>query len=351
MVGTLFNIALLVENDYYPLLIILSFLALAFTKNRRALIISMIVVLLLLPALKGFYQEDRPCKDMLSEVDCKNFEFPTNVYGFPSGHAITAILLPAAALGTYAMFFFLPAAILIAFLRVYLGVHTLNQISAGIALGLVVYFLVLRIDAIIQNKFRKMELIRGSARKEDGRQIIHILGGYLLIGLLLWLGLPGMELLLIGGIVFGMILINMKMLGLKLGPFEFILDDFERREAEFAGRGALLFGIGVLLILSFVYLRNSDFALAMLAIFATGDAFSTIIGRKYGKNKLLWNSRKSWEGMLAFFVTSSVASFPFIGFAGIFFSAILALVETLDIHIDDNLLIPIVCVVLFQLFG
>jgi dolichol kinase len=311
----------------------------------------MLVVLLLLPALKSFYQEDRPCKDMLSEVDCKNFEFPANVYGFPSGHAITAILLPAAALGTYALFFFLPIAFLIAFLRVYLGVHTLNQISAGVALGLVVYFLILRIDGIIQNRFRKAELKRGSALNENGRQLIHVLGGYFLIGLLLWLGLPSMELLLIGGIIFGMMIINMKMLGMKLGPFEFLFSRFERKEAEFAGRGAFLFGIGVLLILSFVYLRNSDFALAMLAIFATGDGFSTIIGRKYGKNKLLWNFRKSWEGLLAFFVSSSIASFPFIGFAGIFFSAILALVETLDIHIDDNLLIPIVCVVLFQLFG
>ncbi|MFH0971745.1 MAG: phosphatase PAP2 family protein [Candidatus Micrarchaeota archaeon] len=355
----IYLISSVLSTDYYPILILLTFIALAFSRNRRSLIIALLVIVLALPALKTFYAESRPCT-ALSSPFCTEFEFQSEKYGFPSGHAATAIILPAATLGTYALFFFLPAAFLIAFSRVYLDMHTLNQIAAGVALGLLVFFIAKLIHEYLQMG-RAASLRKQASKKpassETGRQLIHILGGFLAIGMLLFLGntpadrLYNTEMIILCGMVSGIWIMNMKMVGMNIGAFEHFLRKFERVGEEFDGRGALLYVIGVLLLISFTFPRDPNFALAALAIFATGDCFSTIIGRKYGANKLAWNTRKSWQGMSGFFITSSIVSYPFIGIAGIFYSAALAIVETLDLHIDDNLLIPMCTVVLFQIFG
>ena len=85
-------------------------------------------------------------------------------------------------------------------------------------------------------------------------------------------------------------------------------------------------------------------AFSMLII---GDTLAALIGRKFGKHKLLF---KSFEGTLAFFVGSSlvvlftpkVGNFPeefIIGFIGAFIGAI---VENVSSHyVDDNLSIPL----------
>ncbi len=342
MTGIFQFVSLVLNNHYYPILIVLAFIALAFSKNRKALIVSLILVTLLTPALKGFYHEERPCNSIPSIVDCRDF-------GFPSGHAITAVLLAAATLGTYAFFFFLPTAFTIAFSRIYLGVHDLNQLAGGISLGLFVFFVLERFH---QSRFG--EKIKGKkADSEFGRQILHILGGFGVLGLLLHFGpnsngIMFTELFVLAALIFGMLLINLKLLKAKLGPIDYLLGKYERI-GDFSGRGALLYVIGVLLLLS--YSRDSSFLLGALAIFATGDAFSTIIGIKYGTHKLSWNKKKSLEGTFAFFAASSIASFMFMGPIAIVYSAILALIESLDIQIDDNLLIPISALMLNIFIG
>ncbi|MBI5224650.1 phosphatase PAP2 family protein [Candidatus Micrarchaeota archaeon] len=340
MPGVFQFVSLVLNNHYYPILIVLSFIALAFSKNRKALIISLILVTLLTPALKSYYQEERPCKTIPTIVDCRDF-------GFPSGHAITAVLLAASTLGTYAFFFFLPTAFTIAFSRIYLGVHDLNQLTGGISLGLFVYFMLERFH---QSNFG-LEIRRKKTVSEIGRQFFHLMGGFGVLLLLLFFsptneGILFTELAVIAALIIGLLLINLKMLKAKLGPIDYLLSKFERF-GEFPGRGALLYVVGVLLLLS--YSRDTSFLLGALAIFATGDAFSTIIGVKFGKHKLYWNKKKSLEGTFAFFASSSIAAYVFMGPIAIVYSAILALIESIDFQIDDNLLIPF-CALILNLF-
>ncbi|MFH1750886.1 MAG: phosphatase PAP2 family protein [Candidatus Micrarchaeota archaeon] len=334
------NVSILLDKDYYPVLIILAFLALAFSKHRRVLIVSFLVVILLTATLKTFYQEDRPCKLFPALVDC-------NDYGFPSGHTITSILLPAATLGSWAMFMFLPLAFLIAFSRIYVGVHTLNQVVAGVSLGLFVYFALERLHEGLEPIRKKAR--KGMALIEGGRQVIHILAGLIVICLLLWFGLDesglaSVEMLLLGFLISGMMLINMRMLGMWVGPFGKVLDMFDRKGDIFPGRGPLMYLVGLLLIMA--YSKDFNFMLAAISIFSLGDGLSTLVGTRYGSHKLSWNPGKSWEGMAAFFISGSVAAYLFIGPIALFYSGILALVETLDFHIDDNLLIPFFAVVI-----
>ncbi len=351
----LIGISLLLENHYYPILILLTFIALAFSKYRRSLIVSLILVILLVGGLKGAFQEARPCSQGGTLTDCNDFELPVNAYGFPSGHSSTSILLAAATLGTYAFVFFLPLAFLVSFTRIVIGVHSLNQIVAGMALALAVFFIFQKAHLRQRKDLKNKEKL--AATKEVGRQLIHIFIGFAIIALLLWVGKDGQdslfatEMLLLGLLFSGMLLINAKMLGLGIGPFEWVIRRFERREALFPGRGALLYLVGGLLIISFIYVREPATGLAVIAIFATGDGFSTIFGRRFGKNKLPWNVHKSWEGMAAFFVSSSIVAYPFIGLMAIPYSAALSVIETLDFQIDDNLLLPLAAIALNWVFG
>jgi dolichol kinase len=87
-------------------------------------------------------------------------------------------------------------------------------------------------------------------------------------------------------------------------------------------------------------------ASAACTILVVGDAFSNIIGRRFGKIKIIGN--RTIEGSLAFLVTAFAASLlfvsPALGFAGAAGGAI----AELDGRPNDNLLIPLVaaCVML-----
>lgn len=113
------------------------------------------------------------------------------------------------------------------------------------------------------------------------------------------------------------------------------------------------------------------------AILALGDGMATIVGRKWGSAKLVWNREKSWAGMIAFMVFASIgASFFFIWCQpnvmastilwkreslepilhlsvmyvvalSVMTAALAAFLETLPLGIDDNILVPLASVGFF----
>ena len=67
---------------------------------------------------------------------------------------------------------------------------------------------------------------------------------------------------------------------------------------------------------------------------------ATIIGKRYGKTKLIYNRSKSLEGLFAFLFFS----LPVVYFAGaqmVTVVIIASILETIDIGVDDNVLIPL----------
>ncbi|MFQ5975016.1 MAG: DUF92 domain-containing protein [Candidatus Hydrothermarchaeales archaeon] len=122
-------------------------------------------------------------------------------------------------------------------------------------------------------------------------------------------------------------------------------------------RGPLFFGlVAVFLVVFFpLYL-----AAVCIVIMGFGDGFATVIGRRFGGSHVGWAKKeKTLEGALAFFIFASISSFfililikeafPIINEAStirLFLYAIItsfvgALVEILDITIDDNLSVPV----------
>jgi len=119
-------------DKYWPLCLILMFVAAMFlTKRRLALVLALLLALAILPLARGYYGVPRPC--LTEKTNCI-FE-----PGFPSAHATTAFVFVAASVGTPLFLFFLPIGLFAAFSRVYLGVHSLEQIAGGIALGIILF--------------------------------------------------------------------------------------------------------------------------------------------------------------------------------------------------------------------
>ena len=181
--------------------------------------------------------------------------------------------------------------------------------------------------------------------KEDKRQLIHIAIGIAAVILLLSIQRPQFVAVTFAIILLGLLLINFRFLDKKLEIVEKIVGLFERDNVRFAGWGSACYATGVLIIATF--LTGTDSIIAGIIILALGDGMASIIGKR-GRIKLPFNRNKSLEGTLAFFVFSLPAYF-FIGQNGIVIALICAIVESLDLKLDDNLIIPIAYVLTYML--
>ncbi len=121
------------------------------------------------------------------------------------------------------------------------------------------------------------------------------------------------------------------------------LKGYERPGEYF--QGAATFFLGSLLA---VLLFPVDVATACIAVLAAGDAFSTLIGKLYGKHKLPINKEKSWEGSITFLIVSFAILWLFDPTKALYIAPIVTLVEMLP-KVDDNITIPLAIGFLFLL--
>jgi membrane-associated phospholipid phosphatase len=135
-------VALFFHNYAYSLVAILSLLTFPSLRGKNryfALAYSMVLVLALALLLKDIYAIPRPCNSWL---DAPKACLAPDDYAFPSGHTAFAFVFVAASLGTGIFPVYLALGALIAFSRVYLGVHSVADIGGGAVLGLLTYFFV-----------------------------------------------------------------------------------------------------------------------------------------------------------------------------------------------------------------
>lgn len=141
----------------------------------------------------------------------------------------------------------------------------------------------------------------------------------------------------------GMLVVDYKLKKKSIRFLDALFHLLERPHAT-PGYGAFWFGVGVLAL--FAFLSNTNEISASVLILAIGDSFSTLAG-SLGANKLFYNKQKTLEGMLAFFFSSCIAIL-FIGWAAIPLAALCAFVESFNFHLDDNIVVPIACIVFFS---
>lgn len=181
---------------------------------------------------------------------------------------------------------------------------------------------------------------------EDERQLFHIFLGACSIALVLALGIQLASYVVGVILVLGLILVHMKLSGMRLGPLDNIIARFERPGIT-PGYGAMTIAAGTLAILTL--LSNKEQILSSFVILGLGDAASTLIGTR-SKQKLPWSRKKTYAGTAAFFVASLPAMY-YAGWPAVLVAAAAALAESFETNVDDNLIISVVCVIAFRLIG
>ncbi len=180
-------------------------------------------------------------------------------------------------------------------------------------------------------------------KSETERQLLHVVVGLLAIVFVMQFG-RGM---LMGAVFFvimiGLLLVNMTLLGKKIGLVEWFIKHFERNNIPFPGWGSACYATGVLLVASFIEDQNA--VIAAIFIMAVGDGVSTLIGRR-GRIKIPYNKKKTLEGTTAFFLFS-LLGYLFVGEIILPIALIAAVVESLDLPVDDNLSLPVALTFLF----
>lgn len=183
---------------------------------------------------------------------------------------------------------------------------------------------------------------------EIRRRLIHISVGLVVIAALSIWGLGSYEYIegaLFAAFLVGLWVIDQKLKKRDLPVVDYMLEMFERPHATPA-YGAFWYGMGVLLLISFV--TNLNFIQAGIAILAFGDGVATLVGRS-GTRRIFYNQNKTVEGSVAFLIASSLGAYIFIGNAGIALSFVCMLAESVDWGVDDNFIIPLTCVVFYLL--
>lgn len=121
----------------------------------------------------------------------------------------------------------------------------------------------------------------------------------------------------------------------------------EEEKLEWA-RAPLFLALGVLGAVSFF-----SWEAALLGIYQVGfcDTMAAYFGKKWGKTKLPFFSRKTYAGLIAYFITALPLSFLYLSpSTAITLSLVGAFLESLPFKDWDNLTIPIVIAFLAEQF-
>lgn len=185
----------------------------------------------------------------------------------------------------------------------------------------------------------------GEFHFELGRKLVHLFFGLFLIFILMNLGRSILIIFLAIFLAVGSMMIVLISLGWRIPLAQWFENRFEREDVRFPGYGAFWFVVGALLIA--VFLQSTDEIAAVLLVLAAGDSAATIFG-VLGKHRLPHNQNKTVEGSAAFFIFSLFASY-FVGWTAVGLAALGAAVESLNMPVDDNLLIPMFLIIVLKL--
>lgn len=176
------------------------------------------------------------------------------------------------------------------------------------------------------------------------RKLFHSLFGLALIFILFYFGRKILIIYLGLLLLFGSIMIVVRLKGYRIPIAYWFEETFERDNVAFPGYGAFWYVVGTLLMV--LSLSNSNEIAAAVLPLALGDSAATIFGIR-GIHPLPYNKRKTVEGSISFLIFS-LMSCLFAGWMGIPLAVLTAVAESLPIPIDDNLVIPISAVVFFM---
>ncbi len=266
-------------------------------------------------------------------------------YSFPSMHAAFVFSLIQVIKQTNEKWLhksWIIFATLIAFTRIYLGVHTLSDIIFGAVVGYSISLLVCKLDSKYNLLNSFFHHIRNTF--EFRRQIVHTITG---IGIIVLIRLEMVNTPVFIGILAAGGLVSFLSRKYRLPFIGVLLDYFERdkKRHSFPGQGSFFLVLGSFLA---YLLFDRETACASIAIMAVGDSITNIVGTFFGRYKNPFNQKKHLEGTFMAIIVSTLAAWYFVPLIPAFLASFSSMIlESLDLKIgnlelDDNLFIPII---------
>lgn len=334
-------IALLIDNPLIFSILVITLAYLSSEKKRpfQYLLYAMSTALILSMILKPLFLVQRPCHLLDSPAYC----LPD--FSLPSTHAAVAFSLAISLLSTKRFPYALLFASLISYSRVFLGVHSTFDVLASISVALISIFILdlLKFQSPVLTHEKKQTTSKNY--DESKRQAIHMLLG--LFFFFIWLVYPLLSIGLLSlGLMIGLILFHLKAKGSKILIADIFLEHAERGLTP-PGLGALTFFAGISISL---LIPDTNIAIATCLLLIIGDSASSLIGTRFGRNRLPYNDKKSVEGTMTFLLIGliivsaiSYSLFPLVLLA--------TFAESITGHrLDDNLLIPASGLIYLTLF-
>jgi dolichol kinase/membrane-associated phospholipid phosphatase len=327
--------SLLISNELIFTIIIL-LLAFFFSKsqkhNQAHSLLSLLFAFLLSMAFKSLVAQPRPCwLGSFSPIEC-----PQD-YSMPSIHSAVAFALAFSLIKTKR---FLPSflfAFLVAGTRVFLGVHSFEDIAGGLATSVLAVAISDRAfpnaSAISHNKKAKKYFSKNYS--ELARKLVQIFSGLFLIAFIMLYGMQYAIIMLFSLLAFGAFIFHLKAIGCKLPVIDSLLDYFERPEGGH-GEGAMSFVAGLLISTTML---PAKLAIISIMLLSFSDSLAAIAG-KNSSLRLPHHPKKTYLGTAAFMAAAFPAYF-IAGLSGVVMVIIAAIIESLPLGIDDNLLIPL----------
>lgn len=310
--------------------------------DRAHMAAALMAAFLLTMALKPLIAQARPCwLGMPSAVACPDD------YSMPSMHAAIAFALAFACLRQKIFPVVYTGALLVAASRLALGVHTLADVTAGMAIGLLAVAIAdraVREAAVMTRRAGKQDREGEQTRAfkqnkrthhEGARKFAQVLLGSLVFGLAWAYGAEATVGLLALVALAGIIAFYLKLMGIAIPIADDLLDLMERPQAP-PGFGALTFCMGLILSLT---LLPANLGLVSILLLTLSDSAAALVGAGHPM-RLPHNPDKSYAGSAAFMVLAVVPAFFLAGWAGLVMVFLAAVIESLPLGVDDNLLIP-----------
>jgi len=285
----------------------------------------------------------------------KNFSWLTYAGGFsfPSLHAVFSFTLVPFVTQIFKtrpvrIIFFL-LLFLLAFSRIYLAVHFVEDVVVGALIGLAVSYAILGFEK--KHRFTDFIFKHFSAGLEFRRQIAHLVTGISIVFLLKMKVLNAFLLILI--LIVGGLLsfISRKY---KI-PFIYeVLQFFERPEEikRFPGKGSFFLVLGCLLC---ILAYSENIAYAAITIMAVGDSMASVYGIYLGIHKNPFNPKKHIDATIFAILLTTLGAFTFVDFHQALMGASGAMLieamirEKINRIIDDNLIVPVMAGLIISL--
>ena len=302
-------------------------------KRAFVFLIALLLTIAVVQFIKLVYPQDRPC---VSEIYTDKIECPSTS-SFPSTHTASAASLIMFTLGTS---LFIPSFIFylfVAFSRVYLGVHFLLDVIVASSVSISIYLLV--------NLFLNPSKTKIAPKSSNiFRGFLHLSFGLFIMSILMVLSFFSLYPIIITMLVLMLILfvllffLHLDFKGRKHPIIHSIIDFVSIRDT-FPGESAIWFILGSIILLGFV--QDINLSIAALYIVTIGDvasaAFSSSKTSSKGINESVFKNKNIFS--FAAFVIFSLPSLIFLGLNGIWMIILAAVIESIDLKVNDNFLI------------